>query len=100
MSKAFDTVNREKLFEDLENILIPDVLHLLSIITNLTNVKVKVNNMFGETFVTFVGIMQGDCLSALLFIFYLAECLKNESNVIEVNSSILVKPKYADDVSK
>ena len=95
MSKAFDTVNRKKLFEYLEKALTPDVLHLLNIITNLTKVKVKVNNTFGETFITFVGIMQGDGL----FIFYLAECLKNESNVIEENSSIFVKPKYADDVT-
>ena len=99
MPKAFDTVNREKLFEYLEKVLIPDVLHLLIIIKNLTKVKVKVNNTFREIFITFVGIMQGDCLSALLFIFYLAECLKNESNVIEENSRIFVKPKYADDVT-
>ena len=71
MSKAFDTVNRTKLFEHLERILNPDELHLLSIITNFTKVKVKVNNVFGELFITLIGIMQGDCLSALLFIFYL-----------------------------
>ena len=36
MSRAFDTVNRIKLFQYLENILTLDELHLLSIITNLT----------------------------------------------------------------
>ena len=91
MSKAFDTVNRQKLFEHLENILNPDELHLLSIITNFTKVKVKVNNVFGTMFITLIGIMQGDCLSALLFIFYLAECLRNErEGIVE---SILIAPK-------
>ena len=97
MSKAFDTVNRQKLFEHLENILNPDELHLLSIITNFTKVKVKVNNVYGTMFTTLIGIMQGDCLSALLFIFYLAECLRNERDGIE--ESILIAPKYADDVT-
>ena len=58
MSKAFDTVNRQKLFEHLENILNPDELHLLSIITNFTKVKVKVNNVYGTMFTTLIGIMQ------------------------------------------
>ena len=97
MSKAFDTVNRRKLFEHLERILNPDELHLLSVITNFTKVKIKVNEAHGDLFVTLIGIMQGDCLSALLFIFYLAECLHNERDGIE--DSILIAPKYADDVT-
>ena len=96
MSKAFDTVNRRKLFEHLERILNPDELHLLSIITNFTKVKMKVNEAHGDLFVTYIGIMQGEWLSALLFIFYLAECLQNERDGIE--ESILIAPKYADDV--
>lgn len=59
--------------------------------------KVKVNNVFGELFITLIDIMQGDCLSAVLFIFYLAECLKNERDGIE--NLILIAPKYADDVT-
>ena len=34
MSKAFDTVNRNKLFETLEEILLPDEIHLLHIAAN------------------------------------------------------------------
>ena len=97
MSKAFDTVNRRKLFTHLERILDPDELHLLSVITFLTEVKVKVNNTLGTSFTTMIGIMQGDCLSALLFIFYLAECLINEKD--DIRKSILITPKYADDVT-
>ena len=97
MSKAFDTVNRKKLFEHLERILEADELHILSIITNFIKVKVKVNSTYGKIFVTLIGIMQGDCLSALLFIFYLAECLRDERK--DLGDSILIAPKYADDVT-
>ena len=34
MSKAFDTVNRKLLLQKLEQILQPDELHMLSILTN------------------------------------------------------------------
>ena len=59
--------------------------------------KIKVNHAFGELFITLIGIMQGDCLSALLFIFYLAECLREER--VGIEDSILIAPKYADDVT-
>ena len=39
MSTAFDTVNRNQLFETLEDILLPDEIHLLHILTN--DVKLK-----------------------------------------------------------
>ena len=75
MSKAFDRVNWKTLFEKLETILEPDELHLLSILTRTPKIKVKVNKKFGTLFETLIGIMQGDCLSAILFIYYLACCL-------------------------
>ena len=75
-SKAFDTVDRKKLFEELEDILDAYELHLLSKITNQPELKVKVCNTVGETFTTNTGIMQEDCLSAVLFILYLAKCLR------------------------
>ncbi len=73
MSKAFDIVRRDTLFERLEKILQSDELHLLSILTNRSTIRIRINEEFGETFETYLGIMQGDCLSAVLFIFYLAE---------------------------
>ena len=99
MSKAFDTVNREKLFKYLEEILKPDELHIISILTNVPQIKVKVNNSYGRLFTTMIGIMQGDCLSALLFIFYLAQVLKNEREVIIEPTKLLITPKFADDIT-
>ena len=78
MSKAFDTVKRDILMKNLEKILNPDELHILSILTNKPALKVKVDKEYGEAFQTSLGIMQGDCLSAVLFIYYLAQCLNDD----------------------
>ena len=77
MSKAFDTVNRNQLFETLDEILLPDEIHLLHILTNDVKLKVTVGADYGPGFKTSVGIMQGNCLSAVLFIFYLAKALSS-----------------------
>ncbi len=80
MSKAFDTVRRDTLIERLEKILQSDELHLLSI---LTTIKIRINVEFGAIFETYLGIMQGDCLS--VFIFYLAERFaENNENTAEL----------------
>ena len=52
--------------------------------------------------------MQGDCLSAILFIFYLAHALTDHSHTItsfqppqenQSNATFTVQPKYADDIT-
>ena len=75
MSKAFDTVNRKLLFKNLETILGQDEMHILSILTNRPNISIKLGQEKGELFKTYQGIMQGDCLSAVLFIYYFAMSL-------------------------
>ena len=57
MSKAFDTVDRKKLFE---------------LLSRCPKIQVKVAGKFGEYFNTLLGIMQGDVLSAILIIYYLS----------------------------
>ena len=123
MSKAFDTVNRNKLMSDLQQVLNPDELHLLSILIYDVNLKVKIGTNFGEVINTEVGIAQGDCLSAVLFIYYLANSLNITAQEIEHSYSktpeenILptehqdhnyykprqnffeIEPKYADDIT-
>ena len=79
MSKAFDTVNRKQLISELQQTLQPDELYLLSILTNRPHLSVTVDGDSGDFFPTFVGICQGDCLSAVLFIFYMSCALKENS---------------------
>ena len=125
MSKAFDTVCRNKL-TDLKEVLEPDEMHIMAILISDVVLTVKVGKESGEQFKTEVGIAQGDCLSAVLFIFYLAKSLTPNRECIEYNyasveqcGNILpeecnvhdyfrktetknyfeVDPKYADDIS-
>ena len=63
-------------FETLEEILLPDEIHLLHILNDV-KLKVRVGADYGPEFTTSFGIMQGDCLSAVLFILYLAKALSS-----------------------
>ena len=76
MSKAFDTINRKILFEELQEILDEDEMYLISILTNRPKIQVKIRNNIGDAFETLVGITQGDVLSAILSILYLSKCLR------------------------
>ena len=129
MSKAFDTVNRKTLLKDLAEVLDPDELHLMHILINDVEYNVRVGNTLGDTIKTEIGIAQGDCLSAVLFIYYLARTLSPNRTGInaehnyskppddepDLNNNILwseldflvrekeeyfeIDPKYADDTN-
>lgn len=75
MSKAFDTVERAKLFEILKNILDDDELHLMKILIKDVQLQVRIGHTIGENIQTNIGVPQGDCLSPVLFTLYLAAAL-------------------------
>ena len=79
MSKAFDTIQRGTLIEDLSKILNSDEIHLVTILLREVKLIVQLNNTQGEPFTTNMGSPQGDCASALFFIYYLAESIKDEN---------------------
>lgn len=110
MSKAFDTIQRKKLVDDLEQILEPDEIHL---ICKMLEVKlaVKCGNTISPFFETDTGGPQGDSSSAKNFIFYLAKTLNTEDEAdddepnpepeeSESNNEISLDQQYADDISK
>ena len=100
MSKAFDTVNRKKLMLDLQKLLDPDEVHLLSIITNRPLLSVTLDGDTGQEFPTYVGICQGDCMSAILFIFYLACALEEEpTEQVQRDLKAFLDVFYADDLT-
>ena len=100
MSKAFDTVNRKKLMLDLQKLLDPDEVHLLSIITNRPLLSVTLDGDTGQEFPTYVGICQGDCMSAILFIFYLACALEEEpTEQVQRDLNAFLDVFYADDLT-
>ena len=87
MSKAFDTVCRSKLLTDLHEKLEPDEMPMMAVLISDVVLTVKVGKELGEQIKTEVGIAQGDCLSAVLyiFIFYLAKSMTPNRECIEHN---------------
>ena len=82
MTKAFDTVCRSKLLTDLQEVLEPDEMHMMAggLLISDAVPTVKVGKELGEQMKTVVGIAKCDCLSAVLFIFYLAKSLNLTDN--------------------
>ena len=75
MSKAFDSINRTMLLDDLKKILQNDELHLVK---TLLNVELSGGSFTNKYFKTDTGAPQGDCASANEFTFYLAKSLENK----------------------
>ena len=71
MSKAFDTVERGKLFEILKKILDEDELHLMKVLLQDVQLQVRIGNQTGKAIKTNIGVPQGDGLSPALFTLYL-----------------------------
>eukprot|EP00795_Rhopilema_esculentum_P017828 gene17828-9525_t len=79
MSKAFDTVNRKTLIEDLKHIVNKEELYILSKMINDTEIQVKIDGEVGQQFRTTEGVAQGEGLSPILFTLYLAKAFKEDS---------------------
>ena len=69
-------MSREKLLTMLSDFLTNSELHIMKMLIMDVILNVKVGDTIGIDILTGVGITQGDCLSALLFIIYLALALK------------------------
>ena len=119
ISKAFDTLNRSTLMQELVKVLDPDELHIINVLTN-TQLKIRCGNEKSDAFETDAGVPQGDCVSANLFIFYLAKALDsnkhddhdycstivkppahitNDDQYAYINDDINLNMEYADDIS-
>ena len=80
MSKAFNTINRKTLIEELKQVLDEDEIHLVKILLSV-ELAVRNGSSQSEYFETNVGAPQSDCLSAIQFTFYLANTLNQQSTI-------------------
>ena len=69
MSKAFDTIQRGFIFQDLKDILNNDELHLILLLLDNVKIAVKLENEIGEHFDSLIGSPQGDAASALFLLY-------------------------------
>ena len=117
MFKVFDTVNCSKLMEILNNSLTPSELLIMYLLINDVILNVKIGDKVGADILTAIGTCQGDGLSALLFILYLAYAIKPipkdryfeenyqtlwsalDWNVDRDKLQVEIDPKYADDIT-
>ena len=108
--------NRNKLINILSYILTKCELHMKHALINDVILNVKIGNKTGPDIHTNIGICRGDCLSALLFILYLAFAVQPLPPVISAIDcqkplwsaldwfidwdvhKITIDPKYADDI--
>ena len=90
MSKAFDTIQRGCLFDDLKQILNPDELCLIHLLLDNVEIAVKLENELGELFKSLIGSPQGDATSALFFIIYLATIRRKSKIQIENKENSIV----------
>ena len=93
MSKAFDKVNRKILLEDLKQIVDDDELHLLKLLLDDVELTVRCGSTKGIPFKTNRGVPQGDCLSPIFFILYLAKAQKHTP---AVSDHSYAKPRYLE----
>ena len=75
MSKAFDSINRKLLLEDLNNIINKDELQIMQLLLNV-KIQVRCGTEMSDSFNTDTGAPQGDGSSATEFTVYLANTLK------------------------
>ena len=98
MSKAFDTINRKILLEDLSEVIDEDELHIIQIMLNV-NLKVRCGTEYSEAFQTDTGGPQGDSSSANEFTFYLAKALDKYYSERR-RSYILTEHNYCENPKK
>ena len=83
MSKAFYTIQRGYLFDDLKHRLDPDELCLIHLFLDNVEIAVKLENELEELFKSLTGSPQGDAASDLFFIIFLATIPRKSKLQIE-----------------
>ena len=95
-SKAFDSINREKLFKILKAYGVPPNL-LATIKALYTNTKAKILSPDGETdvFEIMMGVLQGDTLAPFLFVIALDYVMRKAIEGKEEDFGFTITPQQS-----
>ena len=97
--QAFDSINRNKVIDSLNQYSVPSKLKkLIALTLTGTNAVVKINNEFTEKFDVQTGVKQGDPLSATLFSIAIDSILKEMELRGNISTSLKQCTAYADEV--
>jgi hypothetical protein len=101
-SKAFDKINRAKLWIIMKNFCRSAVLRYLILYYSNSYATVQLNNQTSEKFKTKIGVKQGGCLSPLLFAIYVADIMDEIKNInigVKIGAQYVNLLMYADDIA-
>ena len=107
ISQAFDSVDRQALltFFEKDGWMSSDECRITRLLLSNTTLQIRVGNTLSPTFPSFIGTIQGDALSILVFIGYLAGAMTNVMKAIlspvpKDDNALLLPPEtsYVDDV--
>ena len=98
-TKAFDSINRNKVLECLNQHKIPAKLKkLIALTLTGTNAIVKINNEFTDKFSVQTGVKQGDPLSATLFSIAMDSILQKMELSRNFSTRLKQCSAYTDDI--
>jgi len=98
-NQAFDSINRSTVTKVLKGMQIPGkIIRLVTLLTQHTKAKIKLNSEYTEQLEVKTGIRQGDSLSTILFCTVMESFMKK----LEMRGNISMRLKqvcvYADDI--
>lgn len=100
LSRAFDTIDRDKLLEEMQTIVDEDCWRMTHALLNKTTLVVRIKSSLSKAFETNIGTPQGDALSPVLFTLYLELALRKLREVCPqpmADASLPAEIEYADD---
>ena len=97
MSKAFDSMDRQTLLNDLRHTIDADELHIISSLLNVT-LSVKCGDTLSEEFNTDTGGPQGDCASANEFTYYLAKAIPPDETMTDIHDHTYSQPALRQNI--